>query len=127
MSHSRLTGVRRRPSDTAGAVRPRVRHRHEHIAQRLWQGVLHWLHQLQPAHVFSGRQLLCAPTAAGLDLNPCSASTLAHRDFASYGVAYELAALDQPLTETQIRQLVEDAGEQLGDPNAIRSVRQIRI
>ena len=50
-----------------------------------------------------------------------------HRDFASYGVAYDLAALDQPLTEAQIRQLVADAGEQLGDANAIRSVRQIRI
>lgn len=51
----------------------------------------------------------------------------AHKDFASFGVAYDVAALDRPLSEEQLRRLVQDAKDQLGDESAIRSVRQVRL
>ena len=48
-----------------------------------------------------------------------------HKDFTEYGVAFDLAAIDRPLSEEEINALVEKAAELTGDDNAIRSVRQI--
>ena len=48
-----------------------------------------------------------------------------HKDFAEYGVAFDLAAIDRPLSEDEIYGLVKRAAETTGDENAIRSVRQI--
>jgi D-3-phosphoglycerate dehydrogenase len=55
------------------------------------------------------------------------ASNLAstHRDFGDLGFAYDLAALDRPLTEAQIKAMVDAAANLTGDPTAIRCVRQI--
>jgi D-3-phosphoglycerate dehydrogenase / 2-oxoglutarate reductase len=49
----------------------------------------------------------------------------AHRDFNDLGVAYELAALDRPLTTDQIAAFVDAAAKLTGDAAAIRSVRQV--
>lgn len=57
------------------------------------------------------------------------ASNLAsvHKDFEHLGVAYDLAALDRPLTEAAIAELARSAAALTGDPSAIRSVRQITL
>ena len=49
----------------------------------------------------------------------------AHRDFEEYGVAVDVALLDAPLTEAQVEALCEEAAQETGRPDAIRSVRQI--
>jgi D-3-phosphoglycerate dehydrogenase len=51
----------------------------------------------------------------------------AHRDFDALGVAYDLAALDHPLTAAQIDDMVAAAARITGDPAAIRSVRQVPV
>jgi len=51
----------------------------------------------------------------------------AHRDFEDLGVAYDLAMLDKGLTADEIQGLLASAAAVTGDPNAIRSVRQITI
>lgn len=48
-----------------------------------------------------------------------------HRDFDHLGVAYDLAAIDRPLTAEQLADLVARAVAETGDPTAIRSVRQV--
>jgi D-3-phosphoglycerate dehydrogenase len=55
------------------------------------------------------------------------ASNLAstHRDFVNLGFAYDLAALDRPLTPELIEGMVAAAAEVTGDDSAIRCVRQI--
>jgi D-3-phosphoglycerate dehydrogenase len=50
-----------------------------------------------------------------------------HRDFMDLGVAYDIAALDRPLTEAQVEGLVLAAQSLTGDASAIRSVRQITL
>lgn len=50
-----------------------------------------------------------------------------HKDFEDVGVAYDLAAIDRPLSEDEVRKLVDTAAEMTGDAQAIRSVRQIAI
>ncbi len=57
------------------------------------------------------------------------ASNLAslHRDFDHLGMAYDLAALDKPLTEAELRGLVERAAGVTGDRRAIRSIRQVLV
>jgi D-3-phosphoglycerate dehydrogenase len=50
-----------------------------------------------------------------------------HKDFEDLGVAYDLAAIDRPLTMEEIRTLVDSAAAVTGDPRAIRSVRQIAL
>jgi D-3-phosphoglycerate dehydrogenase len=50
-----------------------------------------------------------------------------HKDFEELGVAYDLAAIDRPLSEEEIRTLVDSAAEVTGDAQAIRSVRQIAL
>jgi D-3-phosphoglycerate dehydrogenase len=50
-----------------------------------------------------------------------------HKDFEDLGLAYDLAAIDRPLSEKEIRALVDIAAEVTGDPHAIRSVRQIAL
>lgn len=48
-----------------------------------------------------------------------------HKDFEHLGVAYDLAALDRPLSREAIDHLVRAARAITGDPDAIRSVRLI--
>ena len=48
-----------------------------------------------------------------------------HRDFAEYGVAFDVAAIDAPLTEAQLQELCEAAARLTGRDDAIRSIRQI--
>jgi len=48
-----------------------------------------------------------------------------HKDFSALGVAYDLAAIDRPLSEEEVRGLVDEAARVTGDLDAIRSVRQI--
>jgi D-3-phosphoglycerate dehydrogenase len=48
-----------------------------------------------------------------------------HKDFSNFGAAYDLAAIDRPLSEEEVRGLVDEAARVTGDFNAIRSVRQI--
>ena len=50
-----------------------------------------------------------------------------HKDFEHLGVAYDLAALDRPLSPEAMAGLVESAARLTGDPNAIRSVRQMTL
>lgn len=49
-----------------------------------------------------------------------------HRDFAKYGFAYDLSAIDKPLSEDDLAELVERARSISSDPDAIRSVRLIK-
>jgi len=84
-----------------------------------------------------GRVLLCVAhstergTKRAIDevIYQAGASNLSsvHKDFQALGVAYDLAAIDRPLSEEEIRLLVESAAEVTGDPRAIRSVRQISL
>jgi len=50
-----------------------------------------------------------------------------HRDFARYGIAYDLSVLERALTEEEIDSLVTEAARITGRPNAIRAVRQIEL
>ena len=50
-----------------------------------------------------------------------------HRDFPKYGIAYDITALDRPLTMEQIQNLIENARKISGDETAIRSIRQISV
>ncbi|AWV87849.1 NAD(P)-dependent oxidoreductase [Bradymonas sediminis] len=50
-----------------------------------------------------------------------------HRDFSRYGIAYDVNALDSPLTEEQLHALVAKARQISGDPTAIRSLRVIEV
>ena len=50
-----------------------------------------------------------------------------HRDFAKYGIAYDVSAMDGPLTQEQLERLVQTARQISGDETAIRAVRQIEL
>jgi len=50
-----------------------------------------------------------------------------HRDFGEYGVAIDVAAIDAPLSEDQLRQLCDAAARLTGRDDAIRSIRQIAV
>ncbi|MEM9666241.1 MAG: NAD(P)-dependent oxidoreductase [Bacteroidota bacterium] len=50
-----------------------------------------------------------------------------HRDFPRYGIAYEVNAIDQPLSEAQLQDLVERTRTLSDDPSAIRSIRQFEV
>jgi D-3-phosphoglycerate dehydrogenase len=58
------------------------------------------------------------------DIDTLSSS---HRDFAEYGIAYDINAIDHPLTEEQLEAFVRGARDITGDETAIRSVRQIDV
>lgn len=49
----------------------------------------------------------------------------AHVDFPAYGIAYDLSALERPLSEDEIDQLIREAARLTGDPGAIRAIRMI--
>jgi len=50
-----------------------------------------------------------------------------HRDFPDLGIAYDVSAINQPLDEAQLDQMIERAVELSDDPNAIRSIRQFKV
>lgn len=50
-----------------------------------------------------------------------------HRDFADYGIAYDVNLVDGELTDAQIQQLIERTAHTTGDPTSIRSVRMIKV
>jgi D-3-phosphoglycerate dehydrogenase len=50
-----------------------------------------------------------------------------HRDFARYGIAYDLSVLERPLSEAEIDSLIAEAARITGRPDAIRAVRQIEL
>ena len=50
-----------------------------------------------------------------------------HRDFPRYGFAYDVNAVDKPLTREQLGRLVEEARDISGDESAIRSIRVIDV
>ncbi len=50
-----------------------------------------------------------------------------HRDFPSLGIAYDVNAIDQPLSDDQLRDLVEKARSLSDDPSAIRTLRQFQV
>jgi D-3-phosphoglycerate dehydrogenase len=51
----------------------------------------------------------------------------AHSDFAQYGIAYDVSALDRTLTDAQCDELIAHACELTGDPHAIRWIRRIPL
>ena len=50
-----------------------------------------------------------------------------HRDFPALGIAYDVNAIDQPLTDDQLNDLVETARSLSGDDHAIRALRQFKV
>ncbi len=50
-----------------------------------------------------------------------------HRDFARYGFAYDINAIDEPLERDQLRELVKTARSLSEDEQAIRAIRQIDV
>jgi D-3-phosphoglycerate dehydrogenase len=50
-----------------------------------------------------------------------------HRDFSKYGIAYDVSAMDQPLSDEQIEGLIEAARRISNDPTAIRAIRQVAL
>lgn len=50
-----------------------------------------------------------------------------HRDFTKFGLAYDVSALDGPMSPQQLQDLVSCAARISGDPTAIRSIRQIAL
>lgn len=50
-----------------------------------------------------------------------------HRDFSRYGFAYEVSAIDRPLSQEQLLHIVEAARRITGDPTAIRAIRQFYV
>lgn len=51
----------------------------------------------------------------------------AHRDFPKYRYAYDVSAIDRPLTDEQIGRLIARADELSGQTGAIRSIRQFAV
>jgi D-3-phosphoglycerate dehydrogenase len=50
-----------------------------------------------------------------------------HCDFPDFGVAYDINALDNKLSDRELEQMIERAAELTGDATAIRSIRQFPI
>lgn len=50
-----------------------------------------------------------------------------HRDFPKFGIAYDVSAMDGPLSQEELMGLIERARSISGDPTAIRSIRQISM
>ena len=50
-----------------------------------------------------------------------------HRDFVEYGFAYDVSAIDAPLSQEQLTGLIQRARQLSGEPNAIRSIRQVKL
>lgn len=50
-----------------------------------------------------------------------------HRDFPRYGFAYDVNAVDRPLSDEQMATLVQEARKITGDESAIRSIRMIEV
>jgi len=50
-----------------------------------------------------------------------------HRDFSRYGIAYDINAIDQSLSEEQLQTLVDTARSLSGDEDAIRSIRLVDV
>ncbi len=50
-----------------------------------------------------------------------------HRDFPKLGIAYDISAIDHPLTDAQLGELVERAQRLSGDEAAIRALRQFEV
>ena len=50
-----------------------------------------------------------------------------HRDFPDHGFAYDVNAIDRPMSRAQLEALVAAATELTGDKHAIRAVRQIPV
>lgn len=50
-----------------------------------------------------------------------------HRDFRAYGIAYDISAIDRPLSDEQLDGLARRAHEITGEPSAIRSIRQFQV
>ena len=50
-----------------------------------------------------------------------------HQDFEDYGVAYDLLALDRPLSDSQLAGIAAHAAHVTQEPNAVRSLRQIVV
>lgn len=50
-----------------------------------------------------------------------------HRDFRQFGIAYDVSAIDRPLTPEQLEGLVQRANEISGDTTAIRTIRQFQV
>ena len=50
-----------------------------------------------------------------------------HRDFSGLGIAYDVSAIDRPLSDDQLVQLIENARSLTGDKTAIRSLRQFEV
>ncbi len=50
-----------------------------------------------------------------------------HQDFDEYGLAYDLAAIDRPLTPDEIARLAALATTLTGDARSIRSIRQVAV
>ena len=50
-----------------------------------------------------------------------------HRDFPKFGIAYDVSAMDGPLSDEELMGLIERARSISGDPTAIRSIRQISM
>lgn len=51
----------------------------------------------------------------------------AHQDFEGLGVAYDLLALDRPLTADELARIGAAAAHLTGDPNTVRSLRQMVV
>ncbi len=50
-----------------------------------------------------------------------------HQDFEEFGVAYDLLALDRPLSDSQLKRIAADAAALTGDKNTVRSLRQMLV
>lgn len=50
-----------------------------------------------------------------------------HRDFARYGIAYDLSVLDRALTDDELAGLIADARKITGREDAIRAIRQVTV
>lgn len=50
-----------------------------------------------------------------------------HRDFPKLGAAYDISAIDRPLSDDALHRLVETARQISGDDTAIRSIRQFQV
>jgi D-3-phosphoglycerate dehydrogenase len=50
-----------------------------------------------------------------------------HRDFPDLGIAYDVNAIDRPLSDAQLHNLIEEAASLSDDPRSIRTLRQFKV